>query len=49
MDKPKIQPTSIKVDAALYKRAQHYKVESGKPLSTILNEALAEYLKKRGA
>jgi predicted transcriptional regulator len=45
----KLQPTSVKLDPALYKRAQHYKVESGKDLTVIINEALAEYLKKHGA
>jgi hypothetical protein len=45
----KPHPTSVKLDPALYKRAQHYKVESGKTIQEILSEALAEYLKKRGA
>lgn len=47
--KARLQPTSIKLDPALYKRAQHFKVESGKDLQEIFSEALAEYLKKRGA
>jgi hypothetical protein len=46
---PRLQPTSVKLDPALYKRALHYKVESGMDLQDIINEALAEYLKKRGA
>lgn len=44
-----LQPTSIKVDQALYKRVQHFKVESGKDVGEIISEALAEYLKKHGA
>jgi len=47
--KKPVQPTSIKVEQALYKRVQHFKVESGKDVGEIISEALAEYLKKHGA
>lgn len=48
-EKKKRNPTSVKLLPELHKRALHYKVETGKDLQDIVNEALAEYLKKRGA
>lgn len=44
---PKV--TSLRLDGDLHRRARHYSIENSVTLQAIVNEALDEYLKKRGA
>ena len=44
---PKV--TSMRLDPALHERARIHGVRAKTTLQAIVNEALAEYLKKRGA
>jgi len=41
--------TSLKIGAAIHERAKIYAVRAKTSLQAIVNEALAEYLKKNGA
>lgn len=41
--------TSLKLDPELHRRARRYAFDVGKTLQVVLAEALAEYLKKKGA
>lgn len=44
-----IKKTSLNIQAAVYRRAWNFKLDSGRELGDIVSEALDEYLKKRGA
>jgi predicted transcriptional regulator len=41
--------TSVRLDPSLHRRAKQYALDHDTKVTAILNEALAEYLKKRGA
>jgi hypothetical protein len=45
----KRKSTSLAIDPVLHRRAQHFAIDNGKRLKDVFNEALEEYLKKRGA
>jgi predicted transcriptional regulator len=44
-----LQPTSIRLEPDLHKRARRYAVEHDTTLQATVNEALADYLKRKGA